>query len=502
MTNYYSKSLTSKANLVKNTLWNLASKIVPLIVGVFAIPVLIENIGTERFGILTLATMLVGYFGLFDFGLGRAQTKLISECLGREAYDELPGIFWASQVIITLIGILGVIVLFCITPFLITSLLNVSEKFWQESILAFRILAFTLPFVILSRGLQGSLRAVQRFDLITKIRVPIGVWNFVGPLLILPFSYKISFLVLVICIGRITGCFLFLWKCLKVLPIRYGVDWKVVNFRNLLMFSGWISVSNIISPIMEYLDRFFIGAILSMDAVAFYTTPYEVLNRIRFIPNSIIGVLFPALGFNLVADRKRGLRLIKRSMGYMLIIAFPITLVFVVLAPEGISFWINPSFAVKSAPVMQILAIGIFINSMARLFFSTIQADGRADITAKFHMIELVMYVFLLYILLIHFGIIGAAIAWTARVALDAILLFSFAIRLIPDLSSLLKPSVYGSIILGIAFILGGILHMSITNKLIYLAVILFLFGLYSWFFILHTEDKKWLLNSLRIKVA
>ena len=61
--------------IARNTIWNIVGQSLPLLLAVVAIPLLIRRLGVDRFGVLTLAWALVGYFGLFDLGLGRALDK-------------------------------------------------------------------------------------------------------------------------------------------------------------------------------------------------------------------------------------------------------------------------------------------------------------------------------------------------------------------------------------------------------------------------------------------
>ena len=81
-------SLVGGRRLARNVFWNLLGVGTPLLVAVVAIPRLIEALGTDRFGVLTLAWMVVGYFGLLDLGLGRALTKLVAERLGKGQDEE------------------------------------------------------------------------------------------------------------------------------------------------------------------------------------------------------------------------------------------------------------------------------------------------------------------------------------------------------------------------------------------------------------------------------
>src|ERR1041385_1581090 len=60
-------------------------------------------------------------------------------------------------------------------------------------------------------------------------------------------------------------------------------------------FGAWVTVSNLVGSIMVYIDRFVIGAQVSIAAVAFYTAPYEVLTRLGVIPAALSGALYPAL---------------------------------------------------------------------------------------------------------------------------------------------------------------------------------------------------------------
>src|SRR5215472_7625436 len=74
--------LTSGHLLARNSVWNLAGQILPLLVAVVSIPVLVRGLGTDRFGILLIAWAVIGYFGIFDFGISRALTQLVARRLG------------------------------------------------------------------------------------------------------------------------------------------------------------------------------------------------------------------------------------------------------------------------------------------------------------------------------------------------------------------------------------------------------------------------------------
>src|ERR1017187_9935825 len=120
-----SDGLTRGSLLARNTVWNLIGQVAPMAVALYAIPVLIHHIGTDRFGILTIAWMVVGYFSLFDLGLGRALTNLVAQSLGGDRQDQLPSIVWTANCVMAVMGIVGAIAFAAISPLLTHSLLKI-----------------------------------------------------------------------------------------------------------------------------------------------------------------------------------------------------------------------------------------------------------------------------------------------------------------------------------------------------------------------------------------
>jgi O-antigen/teichoic acid export membrane protein len=90
---------TPSESMARNTLLNLFGQLVPMMIGLVSIPLLIRHIGMERFGLLSLIWVVIGYFTFFDLGLGRAIIKLVAEKIGADDQAEIPKIFWNALLI-------------------------------------------------------------------------------------------------------------------------------------------------------------------------------------------------------------------------------------------------------------------------------------------------------------------------------------------------------------------------------------------------------------------
>jgi O-antigen/teichoic acid export membrane protein len=471
-------NLTSGRLLARNTIWNLLGQLLPMAVGVVAIPPLVRSLGVDRFGVLSLAWIVIGYFSLFDLGMGRALTKLVADKIGSNDEDSIPPLVWTSLYLMLALGVIGSIVMLGIAPWLALRALKVPLALQLETLRSFQLLAVSIPLVTVTSGLRGILEAQQRFRVLNFIRIPTSIFSFAGPLVVIPFSHSLIPVIVVLMLGRILGALAHLLACFHAMPaLRHNIAMHRSVVAPLIKFGGWMTVSNVIGPFMVYADRFLIGGLLSVSAVAYYTTPFDLVGRLSFIPAAVTGVLFPAFAASLASNRERAALLSARGVKYIFLAMFPIILVIVALAPEGLRLWLGPVFASHSHSVLRWLAIGFFINALACVPFSLLQSAGRPSLTAKLHMLELPLYVVALWVLTRRLGIEGAAIAFTARVVLDTVLLFFFADRMLrhqPRFMAKLAASLAASLVV----LAAATLPPTVMERAAFCLVALLAFGL------------------------
>jgi O-antigen/teichoic acid export membrane protein len=488
-------NLTSGRLLARNTIWNLLGQIAPLLVGMIAIPPLVRGLGVDRFGLLSLVWIIIGYFSLFDLGLGRALTKLVADKLGRNEHESIPALVWSTLFLMLVLGGVGGVIVVVISPWLVHHALKIPAALQIEALHCFYLMAASMPVVIITSGLRGILEAQQRFGILTVIRIPTSVFSFAGPLLVLPFSHKLLPVTVMLVLGRLAGCAAHIIACSHSMPsLRQGVPARAGLLLPLLRFGGWMTVTNIVGPIMIYLDRFLIGALVSVSAIAYYTAPFDAILRLTVVPGAAVGVLFPAFAVSIVQDPSRVTLLLRRGTKYVFLAIFPIVFILVSFAPEFLHLWLGAAFSANGSVVLRWIATGVFVNSLAQLPFVRIQSAGRPDITAKVAIAELPVYLGAVWLLTRKFGIEGTAIAWTGRIVLDAILYFFFAHRLLPQ-----RARYYGKLCIAMFGALGILFLATVPHyaavRVAYFAAMLLIFGWASWFWALENEER-WFFRS------
>ena len=481
----------SAKTVARHSLLNLLGQGAPLIAAIYAMPILIHALGIDRFGVLTLAWVVIGYFSLFDFGIGRALTKAVADRLGNRQVGDISPLIWTALSIMLLLAVAGGVAGAALSSWLIYSVLKIPQALREETLAAFYLLALSLPAVIVTAGLRGVLEAYQRFGLVNALRIPMGIFTFVGPLLILPFTSSLVAVVAVLVLGRVVAWLAHLYYCLQVVPaMRHGMALRREFLGPLFRFGGWLTVTNVVGPLMQYLDRFLIGAILSTAAVAFYTTPYEVVSKILVIPTALTAVLFPAFAASFAAQSTRTFDLYVGGVKTVYLLLFPIVLLIVTFSHEGLGLWLGSEFAGNSSRVLQYLAVGLFLNSLAHVPYALVQAVGRPDVTAKLHMVELPLYLPLLWLLSLKMGIDGVAIAWMLRAGLDMLFLFIYATWIFPATArryySMLAALLAALAAFAVAAVPQGAAMRGWTS-----VTLLCAFGMLSWLLILRPEERQ-----------
>ncbi len=481
----------STKTIARHSLLNLLGMGAPFIAAIFAMPILVGALGIDRFGVLALAWVVIGYFSLFDFGIGRALTQAVADQLGNGQTGDIPPMIWTALSIMLLLAVAGGIAGVALSSWLIYSILKIPTVLRAETLSAFYLLALSLPAVIVTAGLRGVLEAYQRFGLVNALRIPMGIFTFVGPLLVLPFTNSLVAIVAVLALGRVVAWLAHFYYCAQVVPaLRHGIAFRREYLAPLFRFGGWLTVTNVVGPFMQYLDRFLIGAILSTAAVAFYTTPYEVVSKLLVIPSALTAVLFPAFATSFAAQSMRTNELYVGGVKAVYLLLFPIVLLIVAFSREGLGVWLGGEFAENSSRVLQYLAVGLFLNSLAHVPYALIQAVGRPDVTAKLHLVELPLYLPLLWLLSSRMGIEGVAIAWMLRAGVDMLFLFIFMMRIFPGAARKTYSMLMVLLVTLPAFAVAAAPPDAAMRGWVSMAL-LCAFVIFSWLLILRSEERQ-----------
>lgn len=412
--------MTVTRTIRANYFLNVGGMVLPLVAALITVPIYIHLIGAARYGVLSIVWLLLGYFGFLDFGLSRASANALSRLSHENAAERVP-VLVTSLYLNMALGLFGGLVLYGASSLLLAYAGSIPDALRPEITSAMPWIATMLPIALISAVGAGALESRERFmeaNVLTTLSGVVGqvapvtcAWFF-GPTLevVIPAAF----------LARLLSTVL-VW--VLVAHIERPLDLRRFDrsrVRGLLGYGAWVSVTSVISPLLETLDQVLIGAMLGPASVAHYTVPMSLSTRCLVVSSALAKTLFPRLSR---LGRDDATLLAERATMLLAYAFAGVCGPAIIIAGPFLKLWVGPDFAAYSIPVAHILLVGAWCNGVAYIPYTLLQGQGRPDLTARIHLAEILPFLALLWLLTTQFGLPGAALAWTIRVAADWVVL-------------------------------------------------------------------------------
>lgn len=442
--------------------WSLMGNTIPMVAALLAVPFLLQTLGQERFGVLSLIWVLIGYFSFLDMGIGRALTVAVALNQGSTPVTKSQGGTAISVEAMKLVstatiflGVLATIVALFTALAIIYfdfSIEFTSKSFEREVVVAILFMLPSLPLLLIASALRGYLEGISEFRMLNILRIPTGVLLVAAPCLTSWYYPSLINATISLLLVRFINTALLIWMTNRamgnksilsafLLPKKMAGNISGLAMKKLIIYGGWATVSNIVGPVIIYIDRFVIVTVLGAGAVAIYSVPFDIVSRLPILVASLCSVLLPIMAqlsksIELNAANPAVLqvsntslnvtqlgRLVARSTSISTLVVVPIVALGCMVTPFVLNWWLGESFASKAVNLTQILLVAFGINAIAQIPFTALQAISQVKSIAVLHLCELVPYTCVVYIAVLYGGLIGAAYAWLLRGTVDYIIM-------------------------------------------------------------------------------
>ncbi|MFZ5720233.1 MAG: oligosaccharide flippase family protein [Pseudomonadota bacterium] len=400
--------------------YNFVGAVLPIALSLLTVPLYLKLVGPDRYGVLAIAWLLLGYFGLFDLGLGRATSFRVASLKDAEP-EARASTVWSAVCVNLVMGVVGGVVLWGVASYFFGHVLKAPDALRPEILAGVPMLAAAVPVATVTGVLTGALQGREKFLDTNVINVstttlfqllPLGVAYFVGP--------SLPLLLTVAILARVLAIFALGYRCHRELfqGIRPRFDRNEIPF--LLKFGGWVNLTSIVGPILDIVDRFAIGAVLGTTALAVYTIPFQLTQRIRLLPGSLANALFPRMTSSTPEVRDA---LARRAIQTLACVVSPVVLCGILVLEPFLIIWVGADMATQAAPIGRVLFVAFWANAFALVPFIFLQSSGRPDLPPKMHLIEIPIYLTGLYGGMKLIGLLGCALAFAGRCLLDYFLM-------------------------------------------------------------------------------
>jgi len=282
-------------SIARNTAYNLIGSAIPLVASLITVPIYLSVIGLERYGLLAICWVVLGYMEVFEFGLGTATAQHVAllKNSGREIRSET---VWGSLVLSLLLGTAGALLLVGLAPPVLHAAMNQKSAFAQEVADSIIWLSLLVPLTTCYSALSGALQGREEFLRLNLINGSGATILAVAPLVAAVFfGPQLPVLIISLIIVRLTSVTVFLIACRRTVPLLPPNLPPRSVLRSLLTFGGWVTGESLFAPVLLSAEKVALGWLQTATAVSLYMIPFNILSRLLLLPQSLASALIPAL---------------------------------------------------------------------------------------------------------------------------------------------------------------------------------------------------------------
>lgn len=350
-------SLTGQ--LARNTILQIAGKVLSTIIGLVVIGLLTRSLGVDRFGHYTTALAYVQVFGvLVDMGLYIVLVKkLAAEPERRDA--------WASTAFtLRLYTALGFLVLAPLTVLL--------TNYPGEVKAAVAIATFSIFAVTMNQVLVGVFQWSLRMDRVAIAEIIGRVVLLGGTLFAVANKVSVSAVMITVALGSLTNAAISFWFSRKFVRIRLRLERELVKtiFRE-----GWpVALSIAFNLVYFKADTLILAAVRPASEVGLYGSAYKVLEVLATVPAMVAGLLMPLLAAAYAGQQQDRLRdILQRAVDTVGLLAIPLAIGTGFVARQVMLLVGGPEY-VGAANALTLLMVATAAIFYGNLFANTVVA--------------------------------------------------------------------------------------------------------------------------------
>ncbi len=333
--------------IIINTFSNYLLRFLQIILSLIAIPVIINNVGKEAFGLIALANSILGYFVLIDIGIPTGVTKYVAEFMAKKDHVKVSKIINTSFSLFIGIGSFVSLSTILFVYFGGLGMFNISPgKINSAKNLLFIAAVFAL-FSWPRKVLEGAFQGLQQFH---KVNLVLGLGR----------VFAVTTAIVVSLVGKpvelvflamnadvfVTGVWLFAWlrRELDFWHFRlFNVEWSILKL--LFAFSSWLFLSQL-AVLLEYnSDTIIIGTLLPVYMITAYAILMNPFRLIQQASGLAASAILPAVSESEALRGKEGVDVfIYQGVKYHNLLFAPWAIIGGYLCQPFIRLWVGPEY--------------------------------------------------------------------------------------------------------------------------------------------------------------
>ncbi len=406
-------------SLTRNIVANYAGQIYVALIGIVLVPMYVQYMGIEAFGLVGFFAMLQAWFMLLDMGLTPTMARETAR-YGGGSIDALTlrRLLRALEGVFVVVGVLGVLLLIGGSERIASDWLKVRELPQAEVQRAIVLMAMIVGLRWVCGLYRGAINGFERLVWLNVFNAGIATVRFalVVPFLIYVGSTPTHYFgfQLVVAVFELGFLVLMAYRLMPAVDAASHVPWDWRPLRGILKFSLTIAFTGAVWVLVTQTDKLLLSGLIPLTQYATFTLAVLVASGIMMISGPISAALLPRMTrLNAQGDENALIRLYRHATQMVAIVAVPAAATLALFSEPILWAWTGDrELARTAAPVLSLYALGNGFLALAAFPYYLQFAKGDLSLHLIGNLLFLLLFIPLLLWMTRTSGMLGAGYAW------------------------------------------------------------------------------------------
>jgi O-antigen/teichoic acid export membrane protein len=401
----------------RNVIANFFGQILPSLFAFLFVPIYINYLGVEAYGLIGIFTSFVAIIAILDLGLSTTAKR---EMALRRSQSSLAG--ETRNIVRTMEVVYGFVALLIALGFLLTSdrlagawitAEGLPQQSIKSAVIIFGItLALRWPVALYS----GVLLGLERQVLYNVLVILVSSLKSVGAVLAVVFWSPtiLTFLLWHLWSGLIEILMMYLaaWGALPQTQNMIRAKFDVNLLKEFSKFSASLSINSISVAVLKQTDKIMLSGLMPLQQVGYYSIAYSAYGGMSMLGIPISEASLPRFS-SLIADNKfeELAEIYHKACQYLSFISVPLASVVFYFSYDILLVWTRSADVADNAAVsLSLFSLTYVFNMMRQIPWRLQLAYGVTRLMVTYNLVAMLLLFPVMYVLIGKFGINGAGI--------------------------------------------------------------------------------------------
>ena len=385
--------------------------------GLAFIPLYIQYLGIEAYGLIGFYAVMQAWLTLFDMGITQTLNREMARfSAGAHTPQSIHDLLRSLEVISVILATFIFFLVWLSSNYIATQWLNVEKLSGNEVAGAVALMGFVIALRFIEGIYKGALLGLQKQIAVNVINIIVATMRYGGVVAVLAWyasSIKVFFVWQAF--SSIVSVILFVYLVYKTLPKSNKTPkFSVQAISEIWHFARGILGITFLALLLTQVDKVLLSKLITLESYGYYTLAATVAGGLALIAAPITQAIYPKMVEYVEQEKALELSsLYHQGAQLVSVLLAPVAAMLIFFTEDIIYLWSGDlGLAAKTAPILLPLALGSFLNCLVWMPYQLQLAYGWTSFAIKVNLIAVTLLVPAIFLVAPRYGAVGAAWVW------------------------------------------------------------------------------------------